>query len=104
MCENASLIPTLIWTFIGATVVLAILSRKLNDHLLVIPPQPTGPFAMLFRRKYHIRPRALLDPESHFDEAGLGWVKRFKLVVALALTCLLAIAYLIHACDLTVRI
>ena len=61
MCENADLPSTLVWAFILSTIVLAMLSRKLNGHLLEIPPQPTGPFSILLRRKYHVRLRFLFD-------------------------------------------
>ena len=98
MCDNADLPSTLVWAFILSAVALAVLSRKLNGHLLEIPPQPTGPFAILLRRKYHVRLHFLFDPGKYFDEAGRKWVYRFNAVTIWCLTVLGAIAYVIGAC------
>jgi hypothetical protein len=102
MCENESLPTVLVWTFIAGAMILAGLSRKLNAHLLEIPPQPTGPFSILFRRKYHVRPRFLFDPESYFDADGQRWVLRFNAVAIWCLAVLAALAYLIVSCDIKI--
>ena len=102
MCDIESLPKILVWTFIAGAMVLAVLSRKLNDHLLEIPPQPTGPFSILFRRKYHVRPRFLFDPERFFDAAGQRWVLRFNAVAIWCLAALAALAYLIVGCDIRI--
>ena len=103
MCDNPDLPSTLVWTFILSTVVLAVLSRKLNGHLLEIPPQPTGPFSILLRRRYHVRLRFLFDPGKYFDEAGRKWVYRFNAVIIWCLAVLGAITYVIGACDLAIK-
>lgn len=102
MCENESLLTLLVWTFITGAMVLAVLSRKLNDHLLEIPPQPTGPFSIFFRRKYHVRPHFLFDPERFFDADGQRWVLRFNAVAIWCLAALAALAYLIFSCDIKI--
>ncbi len=102
MCEIDSLPTLLVWTFVAGAVVLAVLSRKLNAHLLEIPPQPTGPFSILFRRKYHVRLRFLFDPESNFDADGQRWVLRFNAVAIWCLAALAALTYLIVACDIKI--
>ncbi len=102
MCEIDPLPKLLVWTFIAGAVILAGLSRKLNAHLLEIPPQPTGPFSILFRRKYHVRLRFLFDPESHFDGDGQRWVTRFNAVAIWCLAALAALAYLIVSCDIKI--
>ena len=102
MCEIDPLPKLLVWSFIAGAVILAGLSRKLNAHLLEIPPQPTGPFSILFRRKYHVRPRFLFDPESYFDAAGLRWVYRFNAVAIWCLAVLATLTYLIVVCDIRI--
>lgn len=98
MCDIPQLTQILIWTFAGSTLVMALLSRKLNDHLLEIPPQPTGPFAILFRRRYHVRIRFFLAPEKYFDAAGLQWAKRFLAVTGWSVLMLAALGYVLYAC------
>lgn len=102
MCEIASLPTLLVWTFVAGAVIMAVLSRKLNAHLLEIPPQPTGPFSILFHRKYHVRLRFLFDPESHFDADGQRWVTRFNAVAIWCLSALAALTYLIVSCDIKI--
>ncbi len=102
MCDNADLPSTLVWTFILSTLALAILSRKLNEHLMEIPPQPTGPFAILLRRRYHVRLRFLFNPARYFDQRGQKWVYRFNVVAIWALSVLAATGTLIVTCDLKV--
>lgn len=100
MCQVSWLPSFLILSFVGAALLLALVSRKLHDHLLVPPPpQPTGPFSALFRRKYHIRMHQFFKPAEHFDAEGQGWARLFLRLGALTLGLLIAVIYLAHSCD-----
>ncbi len=100
MCDIPNLPTILVWTFIASAVVLAVLSRRLNGHLLEIPTQPTGPFSLLFRRRYHVRVHFFLAPKKYFDKAGQPWVKRFIAVTLWTILMLLALVYALNECDL----
>lgn len=102
MCEIEWLPKLLIWSFVGCALVLAIVSRKLNDHLLVAPQQPTGPFSIFLRRKYHVKPSFLFAPEKHFDTAGLPWARRFLWILVLGAVVLTALVALMQGCGRTI--
>jgi hypothetical protein len=103
MCTVSWLPSFLVLSFVGAALLLALTARKLNDHLLAPPPpQPSGPFAALFRRKYHVKFHQFLKPTAHFDEEGQGWARLFIRLFALTLGLFLALVVLIHRCDLLV--
>ena len=95
MCELAAHSKLLVWLFFGATVCMAVLSRKLNDHLLV-PPEPDK--SILFRRKHFIRPSFLLKPDLHFDAAGQGLAWRVALLTAFSFVLLVVLLYIMLAC------
>jgi len=100
MCTVTWLPSFLILSFVGVALLLALVARKLHDHLLVPPPPPpSGPFSVLFRRKYHIRLHQFLQPSKHFDTDGQGWARLFLRLGALTLGLLIAVVYLMHACD-----
>jgi len=95
MCGIAAHSTLLVWLFLAGTVCMAVLSRKLNDHLLV-PPVPDR--NILFRRKHFIRPTQLLRPELHFDAAGQGLAWRVALLTAFSFAVLLVLLYIMLAC------
>lgn len=100
MCEVSWLPTFMIFSFVVAALMLALVARKLQDHLLVPPPpQPSGPFSILFRRKYHIRPHQFFQPAKHFDRDGQPWARLFLRLGALTLGLLIAVVYLMHNCD-----
>lgn len=92
MCEISWMPKLLVWTFVGTTLVLALISRRLNGHLLLPPTSPTGPFAFLLRRKYHVRPSFLFDPARHFAPSALGLVRIFGALLLFAAGLLLVLA------------
>ncbi len=100
MCEIPHLPAILVWTFLGSAIAMAFLSRGLNDHLLEIPPPPSGPFSFLFRRRYHVRPYFFLAPRKFFDEAGQQWVRRFLAVLAWTVLLLAALGYVLYECRI----
>lgn len=102
MCESEWLTQLLIWSFVGCALGMAVVSRKLNDHLLVVPTQPTGPFSILFRRKYHVKPSFLFDPEKHFDAGGQPWVKFFLRLLYAGSVLLVGLIVVMHACGKTI--
>lgn len=95
MCEIAVHSKLLVWLFFGATVCMAVLSRKLNDHLLV-PPEPDK--SILFRRKHFIRPSYLLKPDLYFDGIGQRLAWRVALLTALSFVLLLVLVYIMTVC------
>lgn len=99
MCEIDWLPKLLIWSFVGAAALLALVSRRLNDHLLVVPAEPAGPFAFLFRRKYHVKPSMLFDPARHFDAEGQKWARRFGRLMILSAGLLLALVVVTRTCG-----
>ena len=74
---------------------MAVLSRKLNDHLLEPPPPPKYTW---FRKKIHIKPLYLLKPDLYFDQAGQPWAWRMALISAVTLAAGLLSFYVIFAC------
>ena len=99
MCEILWLPKALVWSFVVVALVLALVSRKLNDHLLTLPNQPSGPFAVLFRRKYHVKLAYLRDPTRHFDAAGQRWVKLFIRLLAAAIVLFVLLAVAVQGCN-----
>jgi hypothetical protein len=100
VCSVTWLPSFLVLSFVGAALLLALVARKLHDHLLVPPPPPPrGPFAILFRRKYHIKPGQFLKPAEHFDAGGQGWARLFLRLGALTLGLFIAVVYLMHSCN-----
>jgi hypothetical protein len=100
MCDVSWLPSFLVICFVFGTLLMALVARKLHDHLLVPPPPPPrGPFAILFRRKYHIKLNQFLKPSEHFDTEGQGWARLFIRLGALSLGMFIAIAYLMQSCD-----
>ena len=101
MCEIVWLPKFLVWSFVAAALVLAMVSRGLNDHLLVPPEQPSVPLAFLLRRKFHVKLGFLRDPTRHFDKAGQGLVKLFVLLLILTGVLCLALAVSVKSCGST---
>ena len=99
MCEILWLPKALVWSFVIAALALALVSRKLNDHLLTLPDQPSGPFAVLFRRKYHVRLSYLCAPARHFDAAGQRWVKLFVGLLAAAVLLFALLTITVQGCN-----
>jgi hypothetical protein len=83
MCGIEPYSSALLWMFVAGSVCMAVLARKLNEHLLVPPPPPKH---LLFRKKNHIRPSYLMKPDVYFDAAGQPWAWRFTLVTAVTVT------------------
>jgi len=75
---------------------MAIISRILNDHLLV-PPDP--PKHIWFRKKNFIKPSYLLKPDLYFDELGCRLAWRFTIVTAVTGSSFLIILYLLLTCK-----
>lgn len=95
MCGLAEYSSNLVWFFLLGALVMAVLSRKLNDHLLVAPKPDTS---FLFRKKNRIKPTYLLKPDLYFDPKGCQWAWRFTLVAAFSGVAFLAIMYLLLVC------
>jgi len=95
MCAIAAYSKLLVWLFLAGTVCMAVLSRKLNDHLLT-PPEPDR--SILFRRKHFIRPSYLIKPDLYFDRAGQGLAWRVALLAALSFAVFLALLYVMLVC------
>ena len=102
MCEIDWLPKLLIWSFVACALALALVSRKLNGHLLVLPAQPSGPFSVFFRRKYHVKPSFLLDPAKHFDADGQRWARTFTRLLMLGALILTALVVLMQGCGRTI--
>jgi len=85
-----------VWVFLIATLMMALLSRKLNEHLLV-PPEP--PKHIWFRKKNHIKPSYLMKPDLYFDETGCRWAWRFTVFAAIASGIFLLLLYRMFACS-----
>ena len=95
MCGLAEYSTNLIWFFLSGSVVMAVLARKLNDHLLVAPKPDTS---IIFRKKIHIKPTYFLKPDLYFDAKGCQWAWRFTLVASFSGAAFLAIMYLLLVC------
>ena len=99
MCEIVWLPKFLVWSFVAASLVLALVSRKLNDHLLIPPEAHSGPFAVFYRRKYHVKLAYLRDPARHFDAGGQRSAKLFVRLLVLTLALFVALAVTINRCG-----
>lgn len=99
MCEIVWLPKALVWLFVVVALALAVVSRILNEHLLTLPQQPSGPFAVLFRRKYHVKLSYLRDPARHFDADGQRWVKRFVRLLGVAVLLFVLIVIVVQGCN-----
>lgn len=95
MCAIEPYSGVLLWTFVAGSVCMAVLARKLTDHLLVPPPPPRN---FLFRKKIHVRLRYLLKPDAYFDAAGQPWAWRLALVTAVSLAAGMLALYAMTAC------
>lgn len=95
MCDIAAYSKLLVWLFLGGTICMAVLSRKLNEHLLV-PPKPEK--HILFRRKHFIKPAYLIKPDLYFDEAGQRLAWRVALLTVFSFTTFLALLYIMLIC------
>lgn len=95
MCGIEAYSEFFIWMFLGGSACMAILSRKLNEHLLEQPPPPKH---LWFRKKNHIKPSYLLKPDLYFDRLGQGWAWRYSLVTAVTLTAGIFSFYALFAC------
>ena len=95
MCSLEAHTPLLIWLFLAGAAIMAILSAKLNKHLLVPPPPPKH---LWFRKKNHIKPSFLMKPDLYFDEAGCQWAWRFSVVATVTGMAFLVILYGLLAC------
>ena len=82
MCGIEPYSHVLLWMFVAGALCMAVLARKLNDHLLVLPPPPKS---LWFRKKNRIKPSYLMKPDLYFDAAGQPWAWRFTLVTAVTL-------------------
>ena len=95
MCEFADLSKAFIWIFVAGSCCMAVMARKLNEHLLVVPPPPWHTW---FRKKIHIKATYLLKPDLYFDQAGQPWAWRMAVVSAFTLFAGLLSFYVIFAC------
>lgn len=95
MCELETLTKSLIWIFVAGSCCMAVLARKLTDHLLVAPPPPRHSW---FRKKIHIKPSYLFKPDLYFDQPGQAWAWRMALVTAVTMAAGLVSFYVIFAC------
>ncbi|MEE8333302.1 MAG: hypothetical protein V3R85_05595 [Alphaproteobacteria bacterium] len=95
MCEIAAHSKLLVWLFLGGTVCMAVLSRKLNEYLLV-PPEPEK--HIWFRRKHFIKPSYLVKPDLYFTTAGQRLAWRVALLAAFSFVMLLALLYILLIC------
>mgnify|MGYP001490274892 FL=1 len=91
MCSLWEYSTTLVWIFLAGTAAMAIISRMLNDHLLV-PPDP--PKNLWFRKRNFIKPSYLMKPDLYFDEMGCRLAWRFTIVSAVSGFAFLLIIYL----------
>ena len=95
MCGIEPYSKILLWMFLAGALAMAVLSRKLNDHLLNPPPPAKS---IWFRKKHHIKPSYLLKPDRYFDEAGQPWAWRFTLVTAVTVTAGVLALYAMSVC------
>ncbi len=95
MCGIEPYARILLWMFLAGSICMAVLARKLTDHLLRSPPPPTS---IWFRKKIHIKPSYLLKPEEHFDAAGQPWAWRFTLVTAVTIAAGVLAFYAMTVC------
>tara|TARA_Y100001936_G_C15528252_1_gene386264 strand:+ start:140 stop:433 length:294 start_codon:yes stop_codon:yes gene_type:complete len=96
MCSLWEYSTTLVWIFLAGTAAMAIISRMLNDHLLV-PPDP--PKNLWFRKRNFIKPSYLMKPDLYFDEMGCRLAWRFTIVSAVSGFAFLLIIYLLLSCE-----
>lgn len=96
MCNLQAHSALLVWMFLSGAAVMAVLSAKLNKHLLVPPPPPKH---FWFRKKNHIKPSFLMKPDLHFDEVGCQWAWRFTIVAAVTGVAFFIIMYGIVVCP-----
>ena len=95
MCELESFSKLLVWLFVAGSCCMAVMARKLTEHLLVTPPPPMHTW---FRKKIHIKPSYLLKPDLYFDQIGQSWAWRMALVSAITLGAGLLSFYVVFAC------
>ena len=95
MCAIESYSTAIVVLFLAAAFCMAVLSRKLNDHLLV-PPEPDK--HIIFRRKHFVRPSFFLKPDQHFDRTGQQIAWRVTVLAAIAFAAFLAIVYVNAVC------
>ena len=95
MCELEAFAKSLIWVFVAGSCCMAVLARKLTDHLLVAPPAPRHTW---FRKKIHIKPSYMLKPDLYFDQAGQPWAWRFTVVAAVTFGAGFLSFYIIFTC------
>ncbi len=95
MCDIAAYSKLLVWLFLGGTICMAVLSRKLNDYLLV-PPEPDK--HILFRRKHFIKPSYLVKPDLYFNAVGQRLAWRVALLAAFSFVLFLALLYIMLIC------
>jgi hypothetical protein len=74
---------------------MAVMARKLTEHLLVTPPPPMHTW---FRKKIHIKPSYLLKPDLYFDQIGQSWAWRMAVVSTVTMGAGLFSFYVIFAC------
>lgn len=96
MCALEAHTTLLVWIFLCGAGAMAVLSRKLNDHLLVPPPPPKH---IWFTKKNHIKPSYLMKPDLYFDRVGCQWAWRFTIVSAVSGLAFFVILYVITACK-----
>ncbi|MBD19866.1 MAG: hypothetical protein CMM37_02365 [Rhodospirillaceae bacterium] len=96
MCSLWEYSTTLVWIFLAGTAAMAIISRMLNDHLLV-PPDP--PKNLWFRKRNFIKPSYLMKPDLYFDEMGCRLAWRFTIISAVSGFAFLLIIYLLLNCE-----
>ena len=92
MCDLGEHSTILVWFFIAGAAAMAVLSRKLNEHLLEPPPPPKH---IWFRKKNHIKPSFLMKPDLYFNSVGCQWAWRFTIVAAVTGLAFLLIMYLL---------
>ena len=96
MCSLWEYSTTLVWIFLAGTAAMAVISRMLNDHLLV-PPDP--PKNLWFRKRNFIKPSYLMKPDLYFDEMGCRLAWRFTIISAVSGFAFLLIIYLLLNCE-----
>jgi hypothetical protein len=96
MCSLWEYSSVLVWIFLAGAAAMAIMSRILNDHLLV-PPDP--PKNIWFRKRNFVKPSYFMRPDLYFDELGCRLAWRFTIVAGVTGFAFLVILFLLLSCK-----
>ncbi|NKB22562.1 MAG: hypothetical protein GKS01_18910 [Alphaproteobacteria bacterium] len=99
MCGLWEHSTVLVWIFLAGAAAMAIISRVLNDHLLV-PPDP--PKNIWFRKRNFVKPSYFMKPDLYFDAFGCRLAWRFTIVATVTGSSFLLIMFLLLSCKQTV--